>query len=1514
MLIAIKTQRIAILKILGHTVGSCGRHKWRDQWEQDLGIKKIVDEWKTSVHLLKWKSDAEEQETLNITQYGPSYWCTLPSRVDVQLCTSVLHRLKYLLHGKLRHAERLTINEKVRHRENMIALGKHGQYLRLVLGETSPRYTLDSLTMEDGSISTDPDTILETITAHFQNHYATPERHKGGIHDPTWNWKTGGSKAEFHELIKHHKIPLHLTNIIWNAMKKVPKATTIKAELTESFKQPPTFEDFCKSIPNKPSKSAGGLSGLNYNMMKAWSPEVKQIVYDNLIVSWGTTALPEWWKYREVCLKPKDPNNISPDTLRPIVLVEVLRKLWIGLIIQKINYSWTKHDVLHPSQHGFRAKRGTDTALMQLQTMFEESSGKKAPLFLSSWDISKAFDSLSKNTLRFSWTRLGVPEDIADLLVSLDEDGHTIIRTPKSQEIWDKLKHKGFTTLKEFFDAERGTGQGDVGSPFNWDAAYDILLCALDTVKEGRFYTLGADGTLTPSGDIAYADDLLSGMSTLSGLQLKADIVSAFAIIFGLDIANAKLRTFLHQPYLQGKQKQKHVLHILIHTTGWVEHQIRVKHSGVLKSLGMLYDISSEHIYKTQHQATLLREQRSCNILLRTRGSPKNLVMATRCCIGKRIEYTGKFAANSKAALEEIDKPISQLYKHITHNMQTSSTAHLYLPQSMGGLGLQRPSDDIQNAKFSIIQRHLLAGGEISRNMETLLHNAMLNASLHVPEYVGTTIYPPIYQHNDTCWAESFLRHIDSANLQLCRSGPTPLNSHLTPIVTTSRPYPESKQWEWTHEHHIHNVGDLFSLSPDGSTLWHDFSSSAGSHLTGLQTLPPLHTPTEIGPLQIWAPSAGSTLPSDVMVEIMGWISKNPPLLNIRKWHSSTTMANITTHSTVTSGTGILRGGATNSSLPPLLALGFHPRRIFASAPTSHSTGQRRTVDVITQPTRYSYTLPKATQESWLPEKLITLLPQLGEFDIFTDGSWAEAGSAWSRITRNNPRNSGSGGIAIISRSAEWMNLPIIVMHISNGQTLEAKSAFSMELLALLTGLSIITHTKQPATIYTDCESAVKKLQKLMQSPAALKATSRDVQLLAAATSHLRNGLSSLQWIRGHPERKQKDEEQWTREMWGNHLADRAAAGALTSKKYYQYNSDSAIVLHIESLPTRDAHPLTSALTVPGTWYLGNKDRQLMASSVMESIRKQRLKQYLQDRDAKRKERELPPKWEQYDIPLAATLWKLTNKNASNAFYTRLIFDSHWHPGNQVKSVTDPIQRAVIGKCPLCDHNDSSAHWSTSCNHPRANKLRSTLASNIDLAIKTHVDACSETNDRSFINHFGTEYKKYIFGSETNPIIPDTWKGLWTSAQLDSFRTGPEDQFIPFLVVNSLKKLFLELGGILTSTFADLWMARQVTINELTRYMKKHPDPNYTPPSHQHVYTHSDLPPLTEEELTSVRLNAIKPANLPHEKISLMTSNRRLRGITPPQPPPIEVAPVNPRVKDALPTPMKTRLTLNATS
>jgi len=126
------------------------------------------------------------------------------------------------------------------------------------------------------------------------------------------------------------------------------------------------------------------------------------------------------------------------------MLVEVLRKYWIGLIVFKIIQVWNKHDILHPAQHGFRSKRGTETALLGLQVMFEQSARFQSPLYISSWDISKAFDSLSKNVLRFSWVRLGVPPAMADFLVSLDEDGHTLVRTADSRKFWKKHRYKGF--------------------------------------------------------------------------------------------------------------------------------------------------------------------------------------------------------------------------------------------------------------------------------------------------------------------------------------------------------------------------------------------------------------------------------------------------------------------------------------------------------------------------------------------------------------------------------------------------------------------------------------------------------------------------------------------------------------------------------------------------------------------------------------------------------------------------------------------------------------------------------------------------------------------------------------------------------------------------------------------------------------------------------------------------------------------------------------------------------------
>ena len=141
-----------------------------------------------------------------------------------------------------------------------------------------------------------------------------------------------------------------------------------------------------------------------------------------------------------------------------------------------------------------------------------------------------------------AWTRLGVPPEWASFLIQLDIDGTTSVRLPVSQFAHDKNGQSGLSRLHALgatdvlFPAERGVPQGDVASPFGWNAVYIILLRAL-TIQRRHIMD-----PLTQA--IAYADDLLSVSSTITSLQQQADLVAAFAAIFELDLVHTKFRAY----------------------------------------------------------------------------------------------------------------------------------------------------------------------------------------------------------------------------------------------------------------------------------------------------------------------------------------------------------------------------------------------------------------------------------------------------------------------------------------------------------------------------------------------------------------------------------------------------------------------------------------------------------------------------------------------------------------------------------------------------------------------------------------------------------------------------------------------------------------------------------------------------------------------------------------------------------------------------------------------------------
>ena len=103
------------------------------------------------------------------------------------------------------------------------------------------------------------------------------------------------------------------------------------------------------------------------------------------------------------------------------------------------------------------------------------------------------------------------------------------------------VEHIG--SLLSTFIAERGNGQGGNPSLSLWVAFFDILVRSL-----ARFAIVDSHTVTVVNGNIEviiepmYVNDTESKTFTATGMQCRADIIAAFALIFGIKFSEKKLR------------------------------------------------------------------------------------------------------------------------------------------------------------------------------------------------------------------------------------------------------------------------------------------------------------------------------------------------------------------------------------------------------------------------------------------------------------------------------------------------------------------------------------------------------------------------------------------------------------------------------------------------------------------------------------------------------------------------------------------------------------------------------------------------------------------------------------------------------------------------------------------------------------------------------------------------------------------------------------------------------------
>ena len=101
----------------------------------------------------------------------------------------------------------------------------------------------------------------------------------------------------------------------------------------------PTYEEFEKEISRMNPHSTGGISGLTYFMVQKWEERVKKKIFEELREFWIRKKVPEGWGDRMLAPIPKVPDPTLSE-LRPLMLFEVLRKIWTGMIMSKIRKFW----------------------------------------------------------------------------------------------------------------------------------------------------------------------------------------------------------------------------------------------------------------------------------------------------------------------------------------------------------------------------------------------------------------------------------------------------------------------------------------------------------------------------------------------------------------------------------------------------------------------------------------------------------------------------------------------------------------------------------------------------------------------------------------------------------------------------------------------------------------------------------------------------------------------------------------------------------------------------------------------------------------------------------------------------------------------------------------------------------------------------------------------------------------------------------------------------------------------
>ena len=175
-----------------------------------------------------------------------------------------------------------------------------------------------------------------------------------------------------------------------------------------------TTDGVNKQLQNLNPNKASGPDQIPPWFLKEYANNLHDILTDIFQTSINSGTIPNRWKEANICGVFKKGDKNDPANYRPVSLTCVCCKILEHIIHSHVMKFLDKHNILTDSQHGFRAKRSTETQLLLTINDISKQVDLNNTITMAILDFSKAFDKVPHKRLLSKLSAYGIDGNLLD--------------------------------------------------------------------------------------------------------------------------------------------------------------------------------------------------------------------------------------------------------------------------------------------------------------------------------------------------------------------------------------------------------------------------------------------------------------------------------------------------------------------------------------------------------------------------------------------------------------------------------------------------------------------------------------------------------------------------------------------------------------------------------------------------------------------------------------------------------------------------------------------------------------------------------------------------------------------------------------------------------------------------------------------------------------------------------------------------------------------------------------------